>query len=61
MYDDAVSAYRFRYQLTMFGIPVLIGLSRLHHAYIAHETHTVKIIAAFFRISNCFHDLMRLT
>ena len=39
MYDDAVFADRFRYQLTMFGILVLIGLSRLLHAHIAYVTH----------------------
>ena len=60
MNDDAVFADRFRYQLTMFGIHVLIGLSRLLHAHIAYETDTDKIIAAFFRISYCLHDLIRL-
>ena len=38
MYDDAVFADRFRHQLTMFGIGVLIGISRLLHARIAYET-----------------------
>ena len=60
MYDDAVSADRFRYQLTMFGIGVLIGLSRLLHAHIAYDSDPAKIIAAFFRISYCLHDLIRL-
>ena len=60
MYDGAVFADRFRYQLTMFGIHVLIGLSRRLHAHIAYETDTGKIIAAFFRISDCLHDLIRL-
>ena len=60
MYDDAVSADRFRYQLTIFGIRVLIGRSRLLRAHIAYEIDTDKIIAAFFRISYCFHDLKRL-
>ena len=60
MYDDAVFADRFRYHLTMFGIHVLIGLSRLLRGHIAYETDTDKIIAAFFRISYCLHDLIRL-
>ena len=34
MYDDAVFADRFRYQLTMFGIAVLVGQSRLLRAHI---------------------------
>ena len=33
-YDDAVFADRFRGQLTMFTMRVLIGLSRLLHAHI---------------------------
>ena len=60
MYDDAVFANRFHYQLTMFGIRVLIWQSRLLHAYIAYEIDTAKIIAAFFRISNCLLDVIRL-
>ena len=60
MYDDAVFADRFRYQLTMFGIRVLIGLSRFLHAHVAYEIDTAKIIAAFGRISYCLHDLIRL-
>ena len=48
MDDDAVLADRYRYQLTMFGIPVLIGLSRLVPAHIAYEIDTAKITAAFF-------------
>ena len=60
MYDDAVCADRFQYQLTMFGIGVLIGLSRLLRAHIACKIDTFKIIAAFFRISYCSHDLIRL-
>ena len=51
MYDDAVFADRFRYQLTMFGIRVLIALSRILHDHITHEIYTSKITAAFFRIS----------
>ena len=60
MYGDAVFAIRFRYQLTMFGIRVLIWISRLRHARIAYVIDTDKIIAAFFRISNCLLDLIRL-
>ena len=60
MYDDAVFAHRFRYQLTMFGIQLFIWLSRLLHAHIAYEIDADKIIAAFFRISYCLHDLIRL-
>ena len=59
--DDAVYTDRFRYQLTMFGIGVLIGLSRLIHTHIACEIDTAKITAAIFRISYCLHDLIRLT
>ena len=54
MYDDAISADRFRYQLTMFGIRLLIGLSRFLHTHIAYEIDTAKSIAAFFRIFYCF-------
>ena len=60
MYDDAVFADRFGYQLAMFGIRVLIGLSRLLHDHIAYETDGAKIVAAFCRISYCLHDLIRL-
>ena len=60
MYDDAVFAYRFRYQLTMLGIRVLImaisNLSRSYYILIDAD----KIIAAFFRISYFLHDLIRL-
>ena len=59
MCDDAVFADRFRYQLTMFGIRILMWLSRLLHAHIAYEIDTAKNIAAFFQISNCYHDFMR--
>ena len=60
MYGDAVFAIRFRYQLAIFGMRVLIWLSRLLHAHIAYEIDTGKIIAAFFRISYCLLDLIRL-
>ena len=60
MYGDAVFAIRFRYQLAIIGMRVLIWLSRLIHAHIAYEIDTDKIIAAFFRISYCLLDLIRL-
>ena len=44
----------------MFGNRLLIGLSRILHAHIAYEIDTAKIIDAFFRISNCLYDLIRL-
>ena len=61
MYDDAVFADRFRYQLVMIRISVLIGLSRLIHTHIACEIDTVKIAAAIIRISYRLHDWIRLT
>ena len=60
MYDDAVFASRFHCQLTMFGIGLLIWLSRLLQAHIAYEIDTDKIIAAFFRISYGLLYLIRL-
>ena len=60
IYDDAVFASRFHYQFTMFGIPVLIWLSRFFHAHVAYVIDTGKIIAAFIRISYCLLDLIRL-
>ena len=60
MYDDVVFADRFRYPLTMFGIRVLIGLSRLLHAHIAYEIDTAKIITEICRICYCLHDVIRL-
>ena len=49
--DYAVFADRFRFQLNMFGIGVLIGLSRIIYAHIAYEIDGGKIITAFCRIS----------
>ena len=60
IYDDADFADRFRYQLSMFGIPVLIWLSWLLLAHIAYITDGAKIIAAFRRISYSLHDFIRL-
>ena len=60
MHDDTVFSDQFRYQLTMFEIREVIGLSRLVHANIAYKIVTTKIIAAFSRISYCFHDLIRM-
>ena len=59
MYGDAVFAIRFRYQLAIFGMRLLVWQSRLVHAHIAYEIDTNKIIAAFFRISYCLPDLIR--
>ena len=61
IYDEADFADRFRYQLAMFGMRVLIWLSWLLHAHITYITVGAKIIAAFCRISYCLHDLIRLT
>ena len=60
IYDDAVFANRFHCQLAMFGIRVLIWLSWFHHAHIAYVIGTYKITTAFFRISCCLLDLIRL-
>ena len=60
MYDDAVFADRLRFKFTMFGIRILIGLSRLVHAHIAYEIDPAKIFAAFSRFSYWLHDLIRL-
>ena len=60
IYDDEGFADRFRYQLVMFGNPVLIWLSWLLHAHIAYITDGAKIVAAFSRISYCLHDFIRL-
>ena len=49
-----------RYQITIFWIQMLIGLSRLLHSYIAYEIDTAKIVAAFIRFSYCLHDLIRV-
>ena len=60
MDDDTVLADRYRYPLTMFGIQVLIDLSRLLRAQIAYGIDTAKITAALFWISYCLNDLIRL-
>ena len=60
MNDDAGFACRFRNHLTIFGIRLLVGLSRLLHAHIAYEIDGAKITAAFCRIFYCLHDFMRL-
>ena len=60
MKDGAVFDDRFRYQLTTFGIRVLVGLSRLLHAHTGYETDGAKMIEEFCRISYCLHDLIRL-
>ena len=53
MYDAEVFAGRFRLQLIMLEMFVLIGLSGLFHAHIVHEIAVAKITAEFYRISNC--------
>ena len=60
MYHDADFAVRFLYQLNVFEIPVLTGLSRLLRAHIAYETDGAKIIPEFCRISYCLYNLIRL-
>ena len=60
MYGDVFFAIRFRYQLAMFGIRILIWLSRSFHAHIAYVIDTDKIIASFFRIFYYLLDLIRL-
>ena len=47
MYDDADFAVRFHYQMNVFGIRVLIVISRLGRAHIAYETDDAKIIPEF--------------
>ena len=42
MYDDEIFADRFRYQLAMLEIPLLVRLSRLLHAHIAYEVAVPK-------------------
>ena len=42
MYDDAGFVIRLHYQLTMFDVRLLIGLSRLPHAHIAYEKDGTK-------------------
>ena len=60
MYDDADFDVRFLEKLNVFGIRVLIGLSRLCYAHIAYETDDAKIIPEFYRIYYCLYDLIRL-
>ena len=43
MYDDAVYANRFRYQLTMFEVFIFIRLSRLLDTRVAYEIAIQKI------------------
>ena len=44
MYDDMVFADRFRYQLTIFEMCILIELSRLLDTHIAYEIVIKNII-----------------
>ena len=43
MYNEAVYADRLRYQLTMFEVFMLIGLSRLLDTYVAYQIAILKI------------------
>ena len=43
MYDDGVYADRFRYQLTMFEVFILIWLSRLLDTHVAYDIAIQKI------------------
>ena len=43
MYDDMVFDDRFRYQLTMFEVCILIWLSRLLYTQLAYEIAIYKI------------------
>ena len=43
MYNDVVFHVRFRYQLAMFDVYILIGLSRLLVTHIAYEIAIYKI------------------
>ena len=43
MYNDVVFDDRFRYQLAMFDVYILIGLSRLLVTHIAYEIAIYKI------------------
>ena len=43
MHDDVVFDVRFRYQLNMFEVCILIGLSRLLDTHIAYEIAIYKI------------------
>ena len=52
MFDDEVYAGRFRYPLALFGLRVLIGLSRLLHGRIANEIAIAKITEEIWRISH---------
>ena len=52
--DDEVLADRFRYQLTMFEIRLLVRQFRLLHAHIAYEVAVAKINARIGRIFHCF-------
>ena len=57
IYDDEVFADRFRYQMNMVHMRVLIRLSGLVHAHIAYEIAVSKITADICPISHylaCF-------
>ena len=60
MYDDEVFADRFRYQLIMFEIRLLVRLSRLLHAHIVYEVAVAKSPPKYAEFSIVLHDLKRL-
>ena len=53
MYDDEVCADRFRYQLAMFELRVLMGLSPSLPAHIAYEIAIEQITEEICRMSHC--------
>ena len=60
VYNDEVFADRFRYQLIMFEIRLLVRLSRLLHADIACEVAVAKSPPKYVEFSIVLHDLKRL-
>ena len=57
MYDDAVFADRFRCQLTMFEVCILIEPSQLLETHIAYEIDTAKIILLNFLLFERFYTV----
>ena len=53
MYDDDVLTDRFRFQLSMLEMCVLIDLCRLFHADVVYEIAIAKITSEFYCISHC--------
>ena len=59
MYDDDVFAGRFRYQLVMFEMRILIILSRILHGHIACEIVIPKITTV--KLHDVLNDLGCMT